>query len=267
MLQCASECQEGKKQQQDNIMLLVFRLWLVIIISAVGIIFNFHQLQSIDFRDVGSQDRSLIISNTTHTIGMKQPRTYKKVARKHYYSGTSATQANELEKAALLRIKEYCGSAQQRHFPRLIASDNQSVTMTNVGLPFPQIKSEGAKVSLEWDEALSQINKIIDCLRVSKVRHLDVFQSLNMGGCKNIALSLPDQTISLYDFDLSVIDDKPVTAKIKMRMDAIGHNQFFTATNGTPFFTATDGTPFQDYEDVLRSNLISCLHAIGIISE
>jgi len=45
---------------------------------------------------------------------------------------------------------------------------------------------------------------------------------LNIGGCKNIALPLPDQTISLYDFDFSVIDDKPVTAKIKMRMDAIG---------------------------------------------
>lgn len=61
-------------------------------------------------------------------------------------SGTSATQANELEKAVLLRIEEYCGSAQQHHFPKLIASDNQSVTMTNVGLPFPQIKSEGVKV-------------------------------------------------------------------------------------------------------------------------
>lgn len=102
---------------------------------------------------------------------------------------------------------------------------------------------------MQWDEALSQINDIIDCLRVSKVRHLDVFPLLNMGGCKNIALSLPDQTISLFDFDFSVIDDKPVTAKIKMRMDAIG--------NG----------PFQDYEDILRSNLISCLHAIGIISQ
>ena len=78
---------------------------LVIIISVVGIIFNFHQLQSIDFRDVGSQDKSLhhIQHHTHNRNGATTP--IQKVARKHYQSGTSATQANELDKAVLLRIE------------------------------------------------------------------------------------------------------------------------------------------------------------------
>jgi len=74
----------AKKARNNNkttLCFLVFRLRLLIIISVVGIIFNFHQLQSIDFRDVGSQDKPLIIFNTTHTIGMEQPLAYKKVAR------------------------------------------------------------------------------------------------------------------------------------------------------------------------------------------
>jgi len=173
-------------------------------------------------------------------------------------NGLSAVQAMELEKSALLRIEKYCGSNANRHqhFPKLVTSDNSSITTTTVGTPFSDYNETMKKQvlqSLTLDSALTQLTEILDCLRVSNVRHVDLVPlfSYAYGGCKHIAISnsmlslQQDQNedqmtpiIALSDFDISVIDNNPLTGKLKQRMDR--------------------KTTTQDYENDVRSKLLAC---------
>ena len=172
---------------------------------------------------VSRSDPRFNCSKTHSTEAMEKspskPRTFKKLGRRHRHSGLSAIKSMELEKFALLRIAEICGS-KRHHFPTLMTSDHQSIKITSVGVSLDPIKCEGVKMSLQLDQVLPQIGNIIDCLRVSKVRHLDVFPLLGLGACKNAALSPQDQTIALFYFYFSVIDDKPLSYQLKMRMEA-----------------------------------------------
>jgi hypothetical protein len=181
---------------------------------------------------------NLIRDNDRHTLTFKKSLETRLYPKSNVsYSGLTPVQGMELEKSALLRIAELCGFTNP-HFPKLVTSDNQSMTTTSVGLNFDSIKRK--QVPLQLDRALQQIGNIIDCLRVTKIRHLDVFPFLGFGGCKNFAISLQDQTLALFDFDISVIDNKPLSSRIEKRMERTG-------------------STFQVYEDTLRSNLLYCL--------
>merc|ERR1740139_449985 len=109
-----------------------------------------------------------------------------------------------LEISALRQVEKYCGHT--NHFPKIISSNNISMTTTIVGIPIEQ--NPYAVQSLQFENSFEQVNTIIECLRKSRVRHLDTFPG--MGGCKNMALS-KNKTVGLYDFDISVIDETPLT--------------------------------------------------------
>ena len=60
-----------------------------------------------------------------------------------------------------------------------------------------------------------------------------------MGGCKNIAVS-KNKTIGLYDFDISVIDETPLTRSLKRIFE-------------------TKGPTFEYYANQLRIFIMRCL--------
>jgi len=131
----------------------------------------------------------------------------------------------ELEKSVLLRIEESCGCT--KHFPRLVASDNISMTSTYVGTPMSTtLFRELPIVGLQRESALEQVDSIIQCLNKSRVRHLDGVKT-----CKNVAIMKKNMnyTVALYDFDISSIDEIPLSEKIQNRFDlAITFNDYLS---------------------------------------
>jgi len=123
-------------------------------------------------------------------------------------SGLYPTEEMELEKSALRRIEEKCDGPTKKHFPRLVAFNNRSITTTAVGTSLAIPKSRRYQKSLKLESVINQTHNIIHCLRVSNVRHLDYKVD-----CKNIAIS-KKKIIALFDFDISVIDDKPLSPRI-----------------------------------------------------
>jgi len=151
----------------------------------------------------------------------KEAKTIKKtlhIGNDHIqYSGLSPMAEMELEICALRRIEKYCGHT--KHFPRIVTADNTSMTSTLVGTPVIKLNP---LPKLEFQDSFEQVNTIVECLRKSQVRHLDIFPRYNWGGSKNMAISDNDKTIALFDFDISIIDEKPLSKIIASKQHKTG---------------------------------------------
>jgi len=154
----------------------------------------------------------------------------------HYHSGLSPMVEMALETSALRRIQKYCGHT--NHFPIIVTADNKSMTSTSVGTPLDYKSGNDFLRShqIQFQDLLVQVNTIIECLRKSHVRHLDTLPG--RGGCKNIALS-KNKTIALFDFDISVIDEKPLSPPITKRFNKMGPT-------------------FEEYATRLRISMMEC---------
>ena len=119
------------------------------------------------------------------------------------YSGFSTpSQSMQLEISALRRINKVCPDTP--HFPRVIKVSQTTFTMTKIG---HGLQKRFVSAPLPLLRAISQIENIRTCLRKSRVRHLDI-------KCQNIAYESTNEVIGLIDFDISMINNTPLTAKL-----------------------------------------------------
>ena len=156
-----------------------------------------HKLKRLDLRN----------DTITNTNGSAPARTIVKHRheRDWNWGGLDPEASMVLEASILNRIGATCGTgAVGRHFPRLISFNKETLVTTVVGTELPWQTGFGFGNSpLTWKEARAQVDRIVCCLRASKVRHLD------MHHCKNIAFDHNTRTLSLFDFDIGTIDETP----------------------------------------------------------
>lgn len=152
---------------------------------------------------------------------------------RHTERGLQNMAEMNLEISALRQVEKYCGHTP--HFPRIISTNNKSMTTTIVGTPIEQ--NPYAVQSLPFENSFEQVNTIIKCLQKSRVRRLDTLPG--MGDCKNMVLS-KNRTVGLYDFDISVIDEAPLTPALKILFKR-------------------KGPTFEEYANHLRICMMKCL--------
>ena len=113
-----------------------------------------------------------------------------------------------IEEAFNLELEIYKRLSGNNNFPKLIRFDDKKFTITieHCGTSVDKLKS------MKIDNIDEQINNILNTLEKNKINHLDIHDS-----GKNICYK--DGVIYLIDFDIAVIDNKPLNKKLKSILD------------------------------------------------
>lgn len=109
-----------------------------------------------------------------------------------------------IKEAFNLELEIYKRLSGNKNFPKLIRFDDNKFTITieYCGNSVDKLKS------LKIDNLDEQINNILTTLEENKINHLDIHES-----GKNICYK--DGIIYLIDFDIAVIDNKPLNKKLE----------------------------------------------------
>lgn len=137
----------------------------------------------------------------------------KQVKNNYMWTGLSIKESYKLEKECLMRLSkkyECICSRKRQHFPIIKKYDDKInklfLTINGISL---DIINKLYNITLNVQNVNEQINCILHNLKKSKIVHLDLYP-------KNVCINLYGD-ISLIDFDISMIDNKPLTDKIKNR--------------------------------------------------
>jgi hypothetical protein len=133
-------------------------------------------------------------------------------------TGLTAPQAFQLELGCLLRLNAAEAGSGMRHFPQLLSCDADMVSfeMTHAGADLPGLVKDG--MVLVIPDAGQQVEVLFSRMEAMQVVHLDIHRS-----GKNIAVN-PEGTISLFDFDIAVLDGIPFSGEIEQRL-AVFHEK------------------------------------------
>ena len=126
------------------------------------------------------------------------------------YNGLNKKQAFELELEIYKRIGNY------ENFPKLISYNTNKLELLieHCGQSLDKLNK------IKIDNLDEQILNIIDVLVNNKIVHLDLHQS-----GKNVCYK--DGKIYMIDFDIAVIDNKPMSNIIRAELDRYKHDKVF----------------------------------------
>lgn len=155
----------------------------------------------------------------------------KKIVKdKNLITKLSKNEMLNLETTCLKRINSSfrCQCAlSKNHFPILVSSDNNSITMTNCGTSLDKISDkQHPSIILTKEEIEEQISCIVFNLKRSKIKHVDCPEN-----GQNICFSEESKTISLIDFDSAVIDGKTKNKMIGVWSDKYGKKSWEYSQN------------------------------------